>query len=37
MMWPRVEPSPAHACKVLVGEELREREGERIILTFAGA
>lgn len=36
MMRPRAEPS-AYTCQVLVRGELREQEGERIILAIAGA
>jgi hypothetical protein len=36
MMWPRFEPSP-YTCRVLMEGELREWEGERIILAIAGA
>lgn len=37
MMWPRFESCAAYTCRFLVEGELREREGERIILAIAVA
>lgn len=37
MMWPRFEPSPSYTCRVLMIGELREWEGETVILAIAGA